>query len=441
VSRSIERRLLLSNLLILIAFLGLAAVALDRAYRSSLETAAGQQLQAHLYTLLAAAQESESGRMRLPTLLATPGFNQPDSGLYALVSGEQGDYRWRSASLLGRPDLPIADMPPGSRRFRLTATLALLEQGITWEDNAGVPRHYSLSIALDRAPLDGQQRSFRTSLWQWLGGVALLLLIAQLLLVRWGLRPLHAMSAAVQRLESGASGRIEGPVASELQGLADNLNSLIQVSHQRQERVRNGLADLAHSLKTPLAVLRGAADEAGSPGLARLIGEQTQRIDQIVSYQRQRAAVAGGSGITRPIALRPILERLCTSLQKVHRARAIACRLQLPGDDRLRADEGDLFELFGNLLENAFRHCRGQVRVTLQREAGADLIEVEDDGEGIAEDDARRLLQRGERADQQHPGEGIGLAVVNEITRQYGGRLSIRRSTLGGACIQIHLAR
>lgn len=438
-SLSIARRLLLSNLVILIAFLGLAAVALDRAFRSSLETAAQQALQAHLYTLLAAAGESDSGRMRLPAVLSTPDFNRPDSGLYALVVGEGSDYRWRSASLLGRDDLPQRPMAPGASRSRFTPDLVLLEQGIAWEDNVGNPIDYTFSIALARAPFDNRQAAFRATLWRWLGGVAALLLIAQMLLARWGLRPLHDMSAAVRRLERGESTHIDGQVPTELRPLADNLNSLIEISRQRQERVRNSLADLAHSMKTPLAVLRGAAEESAGEALGHLIHEQTRRIDDIVNYQRQRAAVAGSDGILRPIALRPILERLCNSLSKVHIDRGIACRLQLPADARLRADEGDLFELFGNLLENAFRHCRGQVRVSCETASGVHTISVDDDGEGIPEADAERLLQRGERADQRHPGEGIGLAVVNEIVRQYRGHLSIGRSSLGGARVSLRL--
>jgi two-component system sensor histidine kinase PhoQ len=137
--------------------------------------------------------------------------------------------------------------------------------------------------------------------------------------------------------------------------------------------------------------------------------------------------------------LRPILERLCSSLEKVHLDRGIACRLRLPAAARVRADEGDLFELFGNLLENAFRHCRAAVEVAFEQAADTLTITVDDDGGGFVEADAVRLLQRGERADQHHPGEGIGLAVVSEIVRQYRGQLSIGRSPLGGARVSLQL--
>lgn len=440
-SRSITRRLLASNLLVLAGFLGLAGVALDRAYRTSIETATREQLQAHVYTLLSAAKEDGQGRMRLPEVLTAPAFNQPDSGLYAQVEGEEGgDYGWRSGSLLGRDDRLVTASRPGETRFRVTDRLALFDQGIAWEDDFGEPIHYSLTVAMDSRALSMQQASFRGTLWLWLGGVALVLLTVQILLARWGLSPLRDMSAAVRRIESGESSRIEGPMATELQGLSDNLNSLIEQNRLRQERVRNSLADLAHSMKTPLAVLRGAAEQGSDLPLRQQISEQTRRIDQMVSYQRQRAAVAGTSNVTRPILLAPVMRRLCASLDKVHRDRGIRCDLELAADVALRADEGDLFELFGNLLENAYRHCRSRVRVSARMLDHQLQVDVEDDGDGIAAEDVTRLLQRGERADQRHPGEGIGLAVVNEIITQYRGTFNVARSDLGGADVQVLLS-
>jgi len=438
-NRSITRRLLVSNLLILAGFLGLAGIALDRAYRNSAETAVREQLQAHVYTLLTAAREDELGRMRMPEIITAPAFNQTDSGLYAEVEGEDGRYRWRSASLLGRSANLVIRRPAGETRFRITNDLALFDQGIAWEDDYGDPISYSITVAMDNHSLLAQQTDFRGTLWLWLGGVAVVLLMVQILLARWGLGPLREMSQALRRIEAGEAGRIEGPVASELKGLTDNLNALIEQNRLRQERVRNSLADLAHSMKTPLAVLRGAAEQSQDRTLHRQIDEQTGRIDQMVSYQRQRAAVAGASTITRPIPLAPVIRRLCASLDKVHQERGLQCDLQLQADPVFRADEGDLFELFGNLLENAYRHGRRRVRVSAAIANGELRVDIEDDGTGIAAKEVPRLLMRGERADQAHPGEGIGLSVANEIVTQYRGRLDILASELGGADVRVQL--
>lgn len=438
-TRSITRRLLVSHLIILAAFLGLAATALDRAYRASTESAARERLQAYIYTLLTAAEPDALGRMRLPEALGAPDFNRPDSGLYAEVEGESGSYRWRSGSLVGRDGKLVTPSLPGDTRFRFGSELAVFDQGIAWEDDNGDAIPYSLTVALDNRGLQAELSDFRNTLWRSLGGVALLLLGAQLLLARWGLAPLREMSAAVREIENGNSASVEGPVPIELSGLAANLNALIEQNRQRQERVRNSLADLAHSLKTPLAVLRGAGNQATDPDLRRLLDEQTQRIDEIVSYQRQRAAVAGGSGVTRPIAVAPILRRLISSLDKVHLERGIDCTMEVEAQLLLRADEGDLFELFGNLLENAYKHCHHRVRVRGWPEHGHVRMAFEDDGDGVPASAAERILRRGERADLRHPGEGIGLAVVSEIVRQYRGELAVDRSPLGGARIRVTL--
>jgi two-component system sensor histidine kinase PhoQ len=441
VPHSITRRLLVSNLLVLATFLGLAGAALDRAFRSSSETAVRERLQAHVYTLLATAEDDEQGRMRLPEGLSAPAFNTPDSGLYAEVVGEDGAYRWRSASMIGSTLDLARGAAPGEARFRLTPRLATLEFGIAWEDDAGTAIPYSLAVATDTRALQIEQSTFRGTLWRWLGGLAVLLLLVQIMLARWGLSPLHAMSQAVRRIEAGQSAAIEGPVAVELKGLSNNLNALIRQARTRQERVRNSLADLAHSMKTPLAVLRGAAENDPDPERRGLLVEQTERIDQIVSYQRQRAAVAGSNGVAPAIELAPIVRRLISGLDKVHSGRGVQCELDIDAGLLLRADQGDLFELFGNLLENAYKHARARIMVEVRQTAESVRIRIEDDGPGIPVDDAARLLRRGQRADQRHAGEGIGLAVVNEIVSQYDGELSIGRASLGGAVVEVGLPR
>ena len=429
---SITRRLMLASSLLAIGFLGLAGLSLYEAYRDSSDDALRQQLQAHIYMLLATAEEDAKGSLRMPEALPSPGFNRPDSGQYAQVSSPENGYHWRSPSMLGR-DFPLdSDLAVGEQRLLHRNGYVLFEQAVSWEDYSGQAQRFVLGVAADSAPLLEQQQAFRRTLWTWLGGVGVLLLLTLLWLMRWGLRPLREIAGQVHQIEQGQREAIEGQVPRELHPLTSNLNSLMQQNRQRQERMRNRLADLSHSLKTPLAVLRGAA--GGDPAeAAALIREQTARIDEIVSYHRQRAAVAGGSGLLAPLAVRPTAERIVASLHKVHRDSGLHCEIEITEQARLRIDQGDLFELLGNLLENAFKHARSRIRLSLQQ---SQLV-IEDDGPGIPAAQVERLLQRGERADQNHPGEGIGLALVREITRQYAAELQIEASTLGGARIGI----
>ncbi len=429
---SIGRRLLLVGTLLVAVFAGLAGWSLDSAFRRASETALAERLQAAVYTLLATAREDAQGRLRMPDDLPDPQFNRPDVGRYARIVGLQDGYRWHSRSLLGR-ELPAS--PPlatGRTRLYRSEGLMLLDQAIAWDDLQGRPLPYLITVASDTGALQAQQQQFRATLWGWLGLLSLLLLGLQLAALRWGLSPLYRIAEAIKRVERGDASELPRKVPVELEPLTRNLSALLQQAQARQERVRNSLADLAHSLKTPLTLLRGAAEEARDcPELARLVEEQVSRIDEIVGYQRQRAAVSGGTGLSPPVPLRPLAERIGRGLARLHAARGVTLELDLPEGLAPRIDQGDLLELLGNLLENAFRHARRRVR--LSGSASPPRLVVEDDGEGIPPEQAQRILQRGVRADQRHPGEGIGLAMVAEILAQYGGEIAIDASPLGGA--------
>ncbi len=429
---SIGRRLLLVGTLLVAVFAGLAGWSLDSAFRRASETALAERLQAAVYTLLATAREDAQGRLRMPDDLPDPQFNRPDAGRYARIVGLQDGYRWHSRSLLGR-ELPAS--PPlatGRTRLYRSEGLMLLDQAIAWDDLQGRPLPYLITVASDTGALQAQQQQFRATLWGWLGLLSLLLLGLQLAALRWGLSPLYRIAEAIKRVERGDASELPRKVPVELEPLTRNLSALLQQAQARQERVRNSLADLAHSLKTPLTLLRGAAEEARDcPELARLVEEQVSRIDEIVGYQRQRAAVSGGTGLSPPVPLRPLAERIGRGLARLHAARGVTLELDLPEGLAPRIDQGDLLELLGNLLENAFRHARSRVR--LSGSASPPRLVVEDDGEGIPPEQAQRILQRGVRADQRHPGEGIGLAMVAEILAQYGGDIAIDASPLGGA--------
>ncbi|RMG37998.1 MAG: GHKL domain-containing protein [Gammaproteobacteria bacterium] len=429
---SITRRLLIATTALMAAFIGIAGWSLDSAFRNASETALAERLQAHVYTLLATAREDRQGRLRMPADLPDPAFNRPDSGRYARIIGEDGGYRWSSRSLVGRR-LPLpAPLSTGKTALREVDGLIMFDQAIEWEDFGGRPLPYMVSVAVDAGNLALQQQSFRNTLWSWLGVLGVVLLLVQLAAVRWGLTPLFRIADAIKQIEQGKRQQLPRDVPRELKPLTENLDALLAQSRARQERVRTALADLAHSMKTPLTVLRGIAESAPDPELARLVDEQVSRIDEIVDYQRQRAAVSGSTGLSSALALRPPLERLLRGLSKLHADRQVQASLDIPSRIALKFDPGDLMELFGNLLENAFKHARRQVRVTASGRAPL-TITIEDDGEGIPEALATRLLERGVRADERHPGEGIGLAVVNEILSQYEAEIRIDRSPLGGA--------
>jgi len=446
--RSIHSRLLLAASVVLAAFLGLGAVALDRAFRDSAENALQTQLMAQVYALLGAADTDPQGRMRLPETLPDPRFSNPASGLYAQVSGEQGGYRWHSPSAVGRK-LPMpGSIPSGQPHFVYLPTedpLYLLGYSLLWEDDAGAEIAYLFVVAESASGLQQRVAAFRKTIVLWLGGAAVILLLVQGAVLRWGLKPLREVALDLRMIETGARARLEGEYPRELRRLTDGINSMIQHGEASRDRYRNSLGDLAHSLKTPLAVLQGAA-EGGDPQMLReAVTEQVPRMNDIVQYQLKSAAAAGrGAGLTHKTLVRPVIDRLVGTLQKVYRDKSVNCLCTVADDVRFPAEQGDLLECLGNVLENAFKYARTTVTISL--EPGAEKLPaaevclcVADDGPGIPVAVRERVLRRGERADQQMPGQGIGLSVASGIMRLYGGDLDIDESELGGARIVIRM--
>lgn len=446
--RSLHGRLLVAATLALAGFLGATGAALHQAFRDSAEAALRERLQGHVYALLAAADEDPDGRMLLPATLSDPRFSSTDSGLYALVQNDGGDFHWRSPSLTGQAGGFLRQKAPGERGFHRYndggRELLALNFGIAWEDYLGEEQHYTFAVAMDRAPLLREIEGFRATLWSWLGGLALILLLVQGAILSWGLKPLREVAGDLRRIEAGEADRLAGDYPLELLGLTGNINALIAAARANQQRWRNSLDDLAHSMKTPLAILRNAADEQGGCGaFGAMVQEQVQRMDTIVQHQLRRAAASGRSTPGRALEVAPLVERLTRSLGKVHRDRALQLELELAPDSRFFGDEADLMEVLGNILENACKYGRGRVRVSSVRLAAAGggrpglEIRVGDDGPGIEPERAREALQRGRRMDQSMPGQGLGLSVAAEIAGVYGGRIEIGRSALGGAEIVV----
>jgi two-component system sensor histidine kinase PhoQ len=442
---SLHSRLLLTASLVLAGFLGATGLALDKAFRVSAEAAMQERLQSHIYALLAATDEDASGRMLPPQQLPEPRFSKPDSGLYAVITGNDGDALWRSASLTGRDIAVTEQQRPGERRFsrlaRAGMQLYTLAFGVAWEDYAGTESLYTYTVAEDTSVFEAEVDSFRSTLWRWLGGMALVLLIAQGFILRWGLRPLRRVTTDLQQIEQGHTDRLEGPYPRELAGLTSSLNSLIEHSKSVQSRYRNSLDDLAHSLKTPLAILQSSHPNSNDTAADHtLVREQVQRMDEIISHQLQRAAVSGRATLAKPVTVGKVVERLVRSLDKVYREKHPTVTLELDPSATFTGDEADLMEVLGNLLENAYKYCDNMIRVRVQVDKHSDGIEIsiEDDGPGIAPQQVDSVLQRGTRMDESMPGQGIGLSMASEIITLYGGQLAFAASPLGGALLQIN---
>ena len=456
---SLQARQLLAASLGLIAFLGLTGLALDRAFVETAQNALHERLKSYAYAYLAGLEFTRDGQPLIPPP-PDERFERPGDGLYAGLRGRTAEGQplaWESASAIGRSVPFPEDLSPGERRFEgpietPVGDVYRYSIHVDWseEQAQGIVDKavFTLSIAQHEYFIDNQIAIYRRALWGYLGAGALLLLGLQVFVLRWSLRPLRRVVRDLVRVETGVHDRLTGTYPRELAVLTDSINAFVEGEREHLGRYRNTLADLAHSLKTPLAVLRSRLETgADETALRSEVRQQVARMDEIVAYQLQRAATSGHQLFAAPLRLGERAEGVVRSLEKVYADKNVLCEFEIDSEARFYGEEGDLMELLGNLLENAFKWSRHRVLLTAstqtmlpQRRSGLVLV-VEDDGPGIADEQVERVLQRGVRGDERVQGHGIGLAIVQDIVRAYRGELSVGRSEeLGGARFVVHFA-
>ncbi|MGK7294476.1 MAG: ATP-binding protein, partial [Candidatus Wenzhouxiangella sp. M2_3B_020] len=252
---------------------------------------------------------------------------------------------------------------------------------------------------------------------------------------------LRRVAGEVRRVESGRQELLGGRYPRELTPLTENLNALLKTERANAQQYSQALADLAHSLKTPLAVINSQIDAGRSMG-PRELRETIAQMQTRIRAELDRAAVSGRRTMLPAVDVAPVAWRLAASLKKLYPR----VRFDVSVDDSLTAHvaERDLFELLGNLMENAAKYGHGQVRLgcgpvaTGGRRAGLRII-AEDDGDGLTPSSFEQMLQRGVRGDERAEGQGLGLAIVRRIVESYDGAIRADRSELGGLRVEVEL--
>ena len=249
------------------------------------------------------------------------------------------------------------------------------------------------------------------------------------------------MQRALQQVREGRTARLEGRFPTEVQPLIDDFNGVLDRNAEVVARARTQAGNLAHALKTPLAVLGNAAVQTPQSELASLVAEQVQVAQRHIHWHLARARVAASQGLPgQRTPLAPLLDKLLRVMDKLHAPRRLDLgRDAVPADWAFAGEEQDLQEMLGNLLDNACRSARGAVRVSAQHEGQQLHIMVDDDGPGIAPELRAAVLQRGVRLDESTPGSGLGLAIVVELAQLYGGALTLETSELGGLSARLSL--
>ncbi len=436
--RSLEQRLHLGLALALIVLMGLMWFIGSQAVRSMTESFVASRL-AHDAEGLLAAMRFGPGREELQWRRINQVYAQPLSGHYYVVRFEDGRLL-RSRSLWDQ-SLKIPQLAPGESVHRLVEgpsgqRLLLLSRGF---QKAG--RRFTLGVAEDMSPVHAEQDYFI----RWFAALALagllLILLVQSLVVRRTFRRLETVREEIRRLGQGQATALSEDVPTEVLPLVREFNHLLRLLSQRLERSRNGLGNLAHALKGPLNLLTQYFDGRVRDGSERdrQAALQTERIRLLMDRELKRARLAGQDLPSRRFDPARELPDLIAVLQQVHRNRALSIDYRLGRGVQPFGDREDMLELLGNLLDNACKWAHSRVLCRIRDGEPLEIL-VEDDGVGLEDEQIAHLTRRGTRLDENVEGHGLGLAIVGDIVKLYGGRMDFRRAAgMGGLCVRISL--
>lgn len=443
-SISLRSRAVLAAIPVLALALGLVGLAVNGANYRGAVSALQVRMESYVYTVLAAMEVDGAGGFTVQEDFADPRLLQPGSGLYLQVQGDKK--QWRSASALGvgLPELPATSAglsaftgPIESRPF------FVYQYGVGWQQDDGEITPFTVSVLIDAAEIGQQTSAFRTGLWRSLALAGTILVLAQVIIGFLVLRPLRRVAQDVARIESGAAQRLEDEYPSELDPLARNVNRLLETEQSNQARIRNALDSLAHSLKTPLAVIQAGLPLHGGEAEASM-QNAVDEMKHLVATRLERAGTSARRTMAAPVEVAPQVARIVASMQKVHSHKMIDTAVTLEDGLLFYGEERDLLELAGNLADNAFKYGKSRVEISggfVEKDSPRPglWLRVEDDGPGIDEARREKLLQRGVRGDERVEGHGLGLAIVLELVTAYGGEMSIGRGEFGGASVEVNI--
>jgi signal transduction histidine kinase len=407
---------------------------LHLAFVAAVERGFDQRLAASLDALIASVEPAADGTLTLRRALGESGFAQVRSGWYWQI-GEGNRVLKRSRSLWDA-DLSTASLPlgatPRSADLRGPAgeLLRVVGRQVQWPTHAA-PLDFIVSAP--RQEIDAEIATFGRLLGAGVAGLLLLSALALWLQVRIGLSPLRRLREQLEAVESGRRQRLDVPKVAELAQLAEKINRVLDLNQRMAARGRKLAGDLAHALKTPLAVLHGEFDAANGSPAARALA----RLDEVVQRHLAQASAQARREHAQT-RLAPRVQALRTMFLKLHGERALVLDVDVADTLQVACESDDLSEMLGNLIDNACRAARRRVRVHAQTRAGEVVIEIEDDGAGLDEAALAQLGARGQRFDEQS-GSGLGVSISRDIAESYDGSLEFSRIELGGLRARLQL--
>lgn len=446
---SLRLRLLAGTLAWMLLSIALAGWGLRTLFQDHVTQQLQAQLVMQLDHLSAAVDWDPALGVRVGPLAADPRLAQPLSGLYWQIdrlgaAPQTGVARSRSLwdQVLRLPNAPKSYPAGGFSVLSLQDaqghTLLAVARTLQLPEDEAPPLR--LVVAGDTALLTEPLQRFTHMLLIALGLLTLGLAVAVVVQLQLALHPLGLLRARLAAVRSGAAGQLEGSFPQELQPLVNEFNHVLQENAAMVQRARTQAGNLAHAVHTPLSILANAAAQEHSP-LALLVQDQVASAHRQVDYHlaRARAAAAVRATGLRTPAL-PVLQALLRTMQRLHAQRHLSFELAPQAQDgAFRGEEQDLYELLGNLIDNAGKSARQRVLVDVQRVQEQLCFTVDDDGPGIPEAEREHMFERGVQLDEQRPGSGLGLDIVRALAETYGGSVQALASPLGGARLRLCL--
>ncbi len=436
-----------------VVILIITGVALSTLYRHAVERAFDRRLDVYLRTLVADVASPEDSGDKFPQSIGEPLFELPLSGWYWQVTRlDSKTPEMHSSRSLWDSNLPrlAADRSAAESEYRQgyargpeDQDLRLVERSI----DLGADGRYFVAVAGDASEIDEETHNFNRAIVITFTALTMALLLTTALQVRFGLAPLTRISESLAAIRSGRAERLEGEFPVEIAPLARETNALIEANREIVERARTHVGNLAHALKTPLSVIVNEAATRGSDSFAQKVLEQADIMRDQVARQLERARLAARSTrIGTLVNVPPVVTALARSMEKLHRERQIAIDVDVPEHAHFHGEQQDLEEMIGNLVDNGCKWARSRVAIEVlaDQQAGEGekarvRIIVDDDGPGLSPSQREQVALRGQRLDETKPGSGLGLSIVVELARLYGGVLTLGTAPIGGLRAELAL--
>lgn len=443
---SLARRLFITAIGVSAVVLAVVGFLLSTLYRSSVERSFDRRLNIYLKTIVADVAVSSSGTLAEPAALGEPLFDLPFSGWYWQISRISGD-RIETKNSRSTPegglhalvDVAAVEKAGGFSEGYIDGPegqhLRVVERIV----DLGEDGRYLVAVAGDAYEIDDDSDDFNDALFVTFGTLGLAFVLTVWFQVRFGLRPLTRISAALNAIRSGRAERLEGNFPEEIAPLAGEVNALLESNREIVDRARTHVGNLAHALKTPLSVLLNETAARDDP-MASKVREQVTVMRDQVQHHLERARIAARIAVVGTISdVSPVIAALVRTMTKIHHDRALSIETRLLDEVKFSGERQDFEEMMGNLVDNACKWAKSRIEIEVFAEKPAKSADrayfhvvIDDDGPGLGGEMREQIQIRGRKLDESKSGSGLGLSIVTELAALYGGELSLGNAPIGG---------